>query len=226
MSAYETRHLAGAMIGVHRHELAYAALVLSGGYEESGPDGVWRVEAGDLIVHPPFHLHLNRFSKGAARVLNLSLTHASARKLGIDRYSILQLVDPARVAKKGRGDALTALGEALEDAAPRRAATPRDWIDALAASLQALPSARISSLAAAYGVTPEHAARAFARRFGMTPATFRAEQRLRAGLQALNESQSLAAIAARCGYADQAHFGRAIKAATGETPGKLRLAFA
>src|SRR5271170_5697407 len=60
-------------LGRHVHEKAYAALVLSGGYEEAGDHGRFRVNAGDVIFHEQFEAHLDRFSETGAVVLNLRL---------------------------------------------------------------------------------------------------------------------------------------------------------
>lgn len=226
MSVHITCHGAGECIGAHRHDFAYAALVLEGGYEEAGPEGVWRIGAGDLVLHPPFHLHLNRFERGAARVLNLTLPHDQARRLGSTHYAVLQPRDPDRFARSAGRDAPQALREAFESEASAPAA-PRDWLDAFAAALQADPRARLGDLARTFDVTPTYAARAFARRFGVTPARFRAEQRLRAALQALtNAAASLASVASAAGFADQAHLTRSVVAATGQTPSRLRQALA
>ena len=226
MSVHETRHARGECICAHRHEQSYAALVLEGAYEEAGPDGAWRLEAGDLVLHPPFHLHLNRFDRTNARVLNVTVPHAAAREIGLYRYAVLRPRAPERLLSKLARDAADALGEAIEASLSCVASAPRDWLDAFAAALRDEPRTPIAQLARANGVTPTHAARAFARRFGQTPASFRKEQRLRAALQALaQDAEPLAEIAASAGYADQAHMTRALAAATGATPSRLRAAF-
>jgi AraC-like DNA-binding protein len=225
VSVHETIHARGDCIAPHRHDLGYAALVLDGAYEELSADGVWRVEAGDLIVHPAFHLHLNRFETRGARVLNITLPHALARALDVRRYGILHVRDPDRLARRAMKSGADAVGEALAEAAPRQAVPAGDWLDRLAFDLSAQPQRRINSLARRHGVSPEHASRAFTRRFGMTPARFRAEKRLQTALQALTEGAlSLAQIAVQAGYADQAHFSRAITAATDLPPARLRAA--
>ena len=60
-------------LGRHVHEEAYAALVLSGGYEEAGDHGRFQVKAGDVVFHEQFEAHLDRFSETGAGVLNLRL---------------------------------------------------------------------------------------------------------------------------------------------------------
>src|SRR5215831_14070986 len=47
---FETRHPAGGAIAPHRHEAAYVAIVLEGGYQESSIDGTWLCEPGDWVV--------------------------------------------------------------------------------------------------------------------------------------------------------------------------------
>lgn len=227
MTAYETHHARGDRIAPHRHDLGYAALVLDGCYEELSADGFWRAEAGDLILHPAFHLHLNRFEVGGARVLNVILPHVALRRLAAKRYAVVRVRDPDRFACKAEKAEIDAVGEALEAASPRREAEPRDWLDRFASDLRILPQQRIGDLARAHGVTAEHAARAFVRRFGMTSARMRAEHRLQAALRALAEGAlSLAQIAIQAGYADQAHFSRAVAGATGLSPARLRGALA
>jgi len=127
MSVYETQHARGDCIAAHRHELGYAALVLDGAYDELSADGVWRVEAGDLVLHPSFHLHLNRFELGDARVLNVALPHALLRKLEARKYAVLRVHDPDRFARKAETQEIDAVGEALDDAAPCAPSAPRDW---------------------------------------------------------------------------------------------------
>lgn len=217
---YETRHEAGENIAAHRHEHAYAALVLAGRYEEAGPDGVWACEAGEVIVHPPFHLHLNRFGFGDARVLNFTLPHDLALALGVADYAVIRVGDPGRVARCAHTQ--DALREALIGAEERMRPAPADWLDELAVRLADDPRHRIGALARLAGVTPEHATRAFTRRFGLRPAAFRAEQRLRRALRQLPRAGALAEIAVASGFADQAHFTRALRGATGESPLRLR----
>lgn len=224
---YETRHAAGEQIAAHRHHFAYAAVVLKGRYEEAGPDGVWLVESGDLVMHPPFHIHSNRVDR-VARILNFALPHAWTRVLCAEAFGVLRLHDAGGVVRRAQRDVLDALVCALERAVPRRPVQGRGLADRLAEGMRAAPQARIASIARHIGVSPEHASRSFARQFGFSPSVFRAEGRLRVALQALAASSaaSLAEIATSCGYADQAHFTRAVAAATGETPGRLRRALA
>ena len=76
----------------HSHEAAYAALVLSGAYEEAGDQGRFQVEAGDVVLHDCFEAHLNRFSPSGAVVLNLRLPAPYAFAPGIAKVEDVDLV--------------------------------------------------------------------------------------------------------------------------------------
>ncbi len=220
---HESRHEAGVRLPVHRHQVAYAAFVLAGSYRETGPDGEWRCEEGVLVMHPPFHLHGDDFAHSGARVLNLELSLADARRLGLDRYAVLQPGDPDAFLRTAARDPLGALGAAIEDAVPASPQPGRDWLGLLVERVRAEPHRRISALASEAGVSPARASRAFTRRFGLGPARFRSEHRVRRALQELADpTRTLCDIAQDCGYADQAHLTRAVHATTGSPPGRLR----
>ncbi len=88
----------------HVHEEGYAALVLSGGYEEAGDRGRFQVKEGDAIFHEPFEAHLDRFSETGAVVLNLRLPVGGSYAPGIAKVADPDSV--ARVAEGSRRDAL------------------------------------------------------------------------------------------------------------------------
>jgi AraC family transcriptional regulator len=73
------------------------ALVLSGSYAETGPDGAWTCQVGDLVLHPPFHLHANRMSARGARVLNFVWPLASAQALAVSTYTVVRPQRPERI---------------------------------------------------------------------------------------------------------------------------------
>jgi AraC-like DNA-binding protein len=225
IETHETRHSAGTRIAAHRHRHAYAALVLSGSYQEIGPDGVWQCSAGELVVHPPYHLHANRMGNGGARVLNFELPMHIDAKLDSSQYGVYALPDPGRLERLSRRDPYAALAEA--DAVKHRqpSRTSALWLDRLAAGLAEDPARPIAALAEDYRCSSEHLSRVFRNRFGIAPVTFRREHRLRRALRRLSESdQDLCDIAAECGYADQSHMNRELKQLMGVTPQRLRKA--
>jgi AraC-like DNA-binding protein len=225
IETHETRHPADAQIAAHRHQHAYVALVLSGGYLESGPDGAWQCAAGELVVHPPYHLHANCMGNSGARVLNLELPLHIQTKLDRSSYGVYAVPDPGRLERLSRRDPLAALAE-VEDVKQRK---PRDisslWLDALAEAFLQTPERRVASLARDSRYSAEHLSRAFRKRFGIAPVVLRREQRLRRALRLLGDSQlNLCDVAAECGYADQPHMSRELKQMTGLTPQRLRQA--
>jgi len=225
IETHESRHSAGTRIAAHRHRHAYAALVLSGSYQETGPDGVWHCSAGELVVHPPYHLHANRMGSSGARVLNFELPLHVNAKLDRRHYGVYALPDPGRLERVSRRDPYAALAEADEVKHPKASRTPELWLDLLANALVEEPARPIAALARDYHYSSGHLSRAFHNRFGIAPVTFRREQRLRQALRLLSEGdQALCDIAAECGYSDQPHMNREVKLLTGLTPQQLRKA--
>ena len=66
----------------HRHERAYAAVILSGGYQESGSRGRYRVGSGHVLLHRTFDAHIDRFAAQGAQILNLLLDEEPVFGLG------------------------------------------------------------------------------------------------------------------------------------------------
>jgi len=212
IAAFETRHPAGGTIAPHRHEAAYVAIVLEGGYEESSLDGTWLCEPGDWVVHPRWHFHANRFSSHRSRVLNFELPVPLSPGVWRPRdHAGIPPLDP---------DALAGF---LPGLAPR---SPRPLPESLYLFVSALRTDTLGSVAGAArraGLSREYASRLHRRCLGLPPRAIKAEERLRCALTLLAESRlPLSQVAIEAGFADQAHLTRTIRAATGRTPGDLR----
>ena len=201
----------------HRHETAYAAIVLSGGYEECGSRGRFRVGPGDVLLHDAFDAHLDRFHRAGAEILNIVLPP------GCDiSYSLGAIADVDAIVRTAERDMRDA-GAALTEQMARREIRVRDWPDFLADHLLSTPDCRLGEWAEEHGLALETISRGFGRVFGVTPAAFRAEARaLRALRRILRDPAPLADIALASGFADQPHMSRAIKALTGATPRSWR----
>ena len=209
------------LLGRHIHKGAYAALVLSGCYEEAGDSGRHRVEAGDVILHESFEAHLDRFSKAGAEILNLSLPARYNFRPGITKIRDVDTI--VRVAEKCASEAAALLVVSTELLKPRFI----DWPDELAVSLAEDPSLRISHWREAKGISGWDLSRGFGKVFGTSPRAFRARARARKALREIRTGTTpLAAIAAQCGFADQAHMTRSVKMVTGRCPSEWRLASA
>jgi len=206
-------------LGRHVHEKAYAALVLSGRYEEAGDHGRFRVEAGDVIFHEQFEGHLDRFSETGAVVLNLRQPAGCSCMPGMARVADPDWV--ARVAERSRQDA----AELLFSAAIWKMTHPVDWPDELAAALLENPSLKLSVWGEKNGVAPWTVSRGFAVVFGVSPEAFRARARARQAWRLIRETPApLAGIAAELGFADQSHMTRSIQRLTGMGPQAWRSA--
>jgi AraC-like DNA-binding protein len=203
----------------HVHERAYAALVLSGGYEEAGDYGRFQVKAGDVIFHEQFEGHLDRFSQTGAAVLNLPLPAGYSRTPGIAKVADADAV--ARVAERNCRDAIGLLFSLAITRTPQ----PADWPDELAAALVRNPSLKLSLWGEKNRIAPWMVSRGFGLVFGISPEAFRARARAHHALKSVRNTQaSLANIAAELGFADQSHMTRSVKQLTGIGPGAWRSA--
>jgi len=207
----------GADIPRHRHQVPYAAVVLSGGYEEAGDGGRWRAEAGDVLIHAPFSTHLDRAPRNRTVVLNLPLPW-----LWAPTSSRMRVDDPdavARLAERDARDAAVLLLTMLQPGAPAL----QDDADLLAGALSDEAAPQIAAWSQEAEVTRQTAWRRFAAAYGVGPARFRVEARARRTWRRLvDRGETLSAITAAEGFADQAHMTRDIRSLTGRTPGWWR----
>lgn len=204
-----------ARIARHRHAQAYAALIVAGGYEESGSFGRYRVHAGEVLLHRSFDAHLDRFGSTGAGILNFPLHRQPVFGLG-------RVADPDRLVQLARKDFVAATEALLKQLSP---VTPTitDWPDLLAFDLFKDPTLQLRAWAERQGLARETLARGFGRVFGVTPAAFRAEARARSAWLGISGAAApLAQVAEETGFADQAHMTRAIGQLTGCPPGYWR----
>jgi AraC-like DNA-binding protein len=207
------------VIGRHVHKRAYAALILSGCYEEAGDSGRHRVQAGDVVLHEAFEAHLDRFPTAGAVVLNVPLPAQYASRPGVasvnDPDAIVHLVEA------GDSEAAALLLWSTEI----RQRDFQDWPDELAMSLTQNASVSLSGWSEAKGIPRWDVSRSFAKIFGISPSAFRARARTRQAWRAIRTTDTpLSAIAAHCGFADQAHMTRSVKTMTGRCPSVWRSA--
>lgn len=203
----------------HSHQHAYAAIVLSGGYEEAGDQGRFWVEAGDVVLHDRFEAHLNRFPDSGAVVVNLPLPVGHSFSPGLanvpDLDSIIQTAETNQ----------TQAVDLLLSTVIVRKAESADWPDELAAALIQCPSLSLSRWGEMNGLSPWAISRGFMQVFGLSPSVFRARTRSRHAWKAIESSEEpLAQIAASLGFSDQPHMTRSVKQMTGLGPQAWRAA--
>jgi AraC-like DNA-binding protein len=203
----------------HVHKRAYAALVLSGCYEEAGDSGRHHVQAGQVVLHEAFEAHLDRIPTFGAVVLNVPLAAHHAFRSGVATVDDLDRV--VRLLEKGDAEAAALHLLSAEIREPEF----RDWPDELAVSLARGASINLSDWSEGKGISPWHLSRCFAKVFGISPCAFRARARTRQAWRAIRTAGTpLSEIAAFFGFADQAHMTRSVKTMTGQCPRAWRSA--
>jgi AraC-like DNA-binding protein len=211
MTAWQT--IRSSSYGRHCHDHAYAAVVLSGGYEEAGDQGRFRVNPGDVLLHDRFEAHINRFEGSGAVVLNLPLAQDTSFSPGIATVS-----DPDSLVRLAESNP-TEAANTLLSAFHRKPSATLDWPDELATTLIANPSLCLSEWSAKRGLKPWVVSRGFMQVFAMSPCAFRARTRARRAWKAIAVNhEPLAKIAADLEFSDQAHMTRSVKQLTGKAP--------
>jgi AraC-like DNA-binding protein len=200
-------------LGHHTHRETYAAILLSGGYEEAGDYGRFQVQAGDVILHERFETHLDRFPASGAVVLNL--------RLPVDRSflpGVANVADADSIARAVERSP-TEAADLLLSVIATRPSRNIDWPDELAAALIQNPSLNLSVWSDSKGLAPWTVSRGFAQVFGISPSAFRVRTRARHAWKAIQTSKEpLAKIVADLDFADQAHMTRSVKQLTGTAP--------
>lgn len=205
------------LIGRHVHRRAYAALVLSGCYEEAGDSGRHRVQAGNVVLHDAFEAHLDRIPTSGAVVLNVPLSAQYAFQSGVGRAEDPDAI--VRLVEKGDSEAAALLLSSTELRKPEF----QDWPDELAGSMAQNASVNLSAWSEAKGISAWDRSRSFAKVFGISPCAFRARARTRQAWRAIRTTSTpLSAIAAQVGFSDQAHMARCVKTLTGRSPSAWR----
>ncbi|GJM10315.1 MAG: hypothetical protein DHS20C11_25910 [Lysobacteraceae bacterium] len=199
-------------LAMHRHRHAYLALVEQGCYREYSADGVFDLVEHVAILHPSRHAHGNWFESCNARVLNFDLQHVSTALPDHCRAYRLSRCAFRAVAESEDSDQIIDIllnAKAIDPSNPGSKLTTE-----MSDALRDDSKQSVAALARRLGVSHAHASRRFKGETGMTPIAFRNEHRLRRALRELANGLSAAQVAADCGYADQAHLCRSIKATT------------
>src|ERR1700692_4432715 len=153
--------ISAPLIGHHVHTRAFAALVVSGCYEEAGDSGRHRVQAGNVVLHEAFEAHLDRIPTSGAVVLNLPLPAQYAFRSGAGRVDDPDAV--VRLVERGDSEAAALLLCSTKITEPEF----QDWPDELAASLAQNASVNLSGWSEAKGIFAWDLSRSFAQGFGV-----------------------------------------------------------
>ena len=82
----------------------------------------------------------------------------------------------------------------------------------------------LADLAAVARLSPYHFHRSFRVTTGLTPHAFQTNLRIAHARTMLRAGDSIAGVAASCGFADQSHLTRTFRRAVGVTPGRFAAA--
>ncbi|MFA7263635.1 MAG: AraC family transcriptional regulator [Caulobacter sp.] len=202
----------------HRHGEAQVSCLLAGDYAEDSPSGPREAFGAMVSVKPAGFEHENRFGADGALILSAAPPEAPF----VSRYRIGRA--PAGRALLAAGPAgLAALCVSLTDS--ETDARPAAWLDLARARLAS--GAASTEVARGLGLHPVRFAALFRAACNEPPSAWRQARRLsRAVAGVVAGHGRLADLAAEAGFSDQAHLTRAMKAATGFSPGALRRLFA
>ncbi len=227
----------------HEHDKASLSLVLSGSYEESIRGRRGEFGPGSLLVYPPHEAHAQRFGARGLRKIVLEPTpEAVARLEEAVRFADAPAVCAGSLAELGQrivrelgtaddfsplvlsGLSHELIGLAAREQTRQRGALPAPLRRALELLRNQLhPAVALEDLALAAGCDAGELARAFRAHLDATPGEVQRRLRVQRAAELLAGSRdSLADIAALCGFSDQPHLTRAFKAHYGTTPAAYR----
>lgn len=241
----EVHYGPGLSMPRHGHEPAHISMVLCGGFQETMGQETREIGVPNVLFRAQEAEHAVRFGAVKTRILNVQLRPALLRsvadsgvKIGVSKdltgartsWIVARLYDEFRRKDSVSRLALDALVMELlvelgrtKSCAHSKAGMDR-ICELLRSSVARPPS--LAELAAEAGMHPVSLSRAFRKANGCTLSTYLRQVRLEQATALLAKGdQSLAEIARELGFADQAHFTRTFKAATGFTPGHCRKAY-
>ncbi|RZJ00437.1 MAG: AraC family transcriptional regulator [Brevundimonas sp.] len=216
----------------HEHERPQLSLLLAGGLAETTSRAETFSVRRSSGVKPGGQRHAARFGPVGALMLSLELpADATVQRPGCEwrgmgateRRLLERLLRSERPAER-RELALDLAS--LVDAAPDTLPTPAipSWLHPTREALDDDPAgARIDELARRAGVHRGHLSRSFTVAYGLPPSLYRARSMaMRSVSLALERDDSLAAVAAEAGFADQSHMARTVRREVGTTVSRLR----
>ena len=223
----------------HEHPSVHVCVVLDGGFVERETDD-WRdVGPGTLRVSGAARHDIDFGPAGARCLVIEAEPDAAAALSGLDRARFIEAdgwlaqvirrieaadtaEDPARaVVLDGLSTELLAQ---LERRLGGRSGPPPPWLRRVRELVEDHHgSASVAQLAHEAGVHRVQLARQFRAHFGVPVTAYARRVRIRTAQRLLLATDTpLAQVAAHAGFADQAHLTRVLRAALGDTPGRLR----
>jgi len=231
----------GTTLGWHVHPLAYLSFVGAGSYTERLGGLTRHCGTSTLLLHSAGERHSNVFHGRPVRLLRveasdsqlLDLPDARVRSEGYrgepSRHLCLRMLHelhaPDDVTTIALHGLLLELVAGLARASTASGSREPSWLGRVEEFLQASFDAPLSlaSIAAHAGVHPVHLARTYRRHRRRTIGGRIRELRIEHACRLLATTRdSIADIASRCGFSDQSHLARLMRARLGVTPTQYR----
>lgn len=250
LAVFASSHSSGSVMPWHTHNGATVCCVLNGAFTEYWRGHALECTNATVKVTPAGEPHWNRF--GSVDTLGLmvevqqqlfenyravdraldSLVHVHGGELAFLARRIWNELGEqdaaAPLALEGLVlELIAGLVRHADAGASAAGGTPPQWLRSIHERLHehTQPPQTLQTLAVSAGVHPATLTKAFRRAYGCAPGEYLRRLRLeRATTRLTSGNESIAEIAADAGYADQAHFTRAFKRATGFTPAGYRRA--
>ena len=219
----ETEH-PGVAIASHAHAQATICRVLRGELREQTARATSIHRQNDVIFRHPGERHANQFGSDGARCFNIRLEEMPP---AVSRLEAAEPVIKRLTRELRRGpSALVVEGLLYQLMGEISRGPARNGVATAASKLITQRFAEplsMRSIAHEIGVHPVHLARAFRKEYGTTLVD--AVQSLRIGYakDLLRGTLPIAEIALASGFADQSHFTKVFRRATGTTPRRYRL---
>lgn len=237
----ETTYTPGMRLPRHSHQFPYMVLMLDGVLNETSRGRTHELSSGWMVFNDAAECHENEIRVPRTRCLNVELSPSILERLDSEG-----LRSPERVLYTHAGHAVGAIGRlyaAAIDPGPEieveeslveilavawRSAPTRDeapWVRRVVELLHARfrESLSLHQIAGEVGITHVHLCRGFKQARGCTIGEYIRALRVQWALSEITKDEaSLAAIAVRAGFSDQAHMTRTISRALGRSPGRLR----
>lgn len=231
----------------HTHRRAFLALVTAGAYREMSNSKTLLLKGGCAAFHPEGTTHADEVLADRTTFLIAEMEQGfSEAAMDSDAWSRARGVDalaPAEVGPAAAGR-LAALHFALQDALqveplvaesltaealadrpePRGPGRRPSWVNRALELVTETPGRSLSlrEVAQEVGVHPVYLSRAFRAHVGTGLAETRRWARVRRAIAALTQGDPIAQVALDCGFADQSHLTRNLRAVSGLTPARWR----
>jgi AraC family transcriptional regulator len=231
----------GATLGWHTHPLAYLSFVGGGSYTERLDRRTRHCGASTLLLHAAGERHSNVFHDQPVRLLRVEASDSQLLELpgaqvhsegyggessrNLCRRMLHELDAPDDVTPLALHGLLLELVAGLARASAPSGSREPSWLERVEDFLQAGFDAPLSlaAIAAHAGVHPVHLARTYRRHRCRTIGDRIRELRIEHACRLLATTRdSVADIASRCGFSDQSHLARLMRARLGRTPTQYR----